>query len=144
MRDAAGVATGALLVEVLAGAIDWFWTGSVGMGAPLMGMVLGIVAGLSLHARSKPGWLTRASLRRIALGVGVVHLVLGGLLWGATTELGGASLLLGIGAIGLLVGFSALVVTMCVGDAVAMVFSPFADVPTAGSDQRPDGPWRRR
>lgn len=143
-RDAAGVAAGALAVETLAGAVDWWWTGSVGMGAPLLGMVLGIVLGLSLHARGKPNWLTRDSLRRIAVQIGFVHFCSGGLLWAVTTELSGAALALGFGAIGLLVGLSALVITMCVGDAVAMVFSPFSDAADGGVDQRPAGPWRRR
>lgn len=144
MRDACLVAAGALLVEVLAGTIDWSWTGSVGMGAPLIGMVFGIVAGLSAHARRKPEWLTRDSLRRIALVVAGVHFVTGGLLWAATSDLDGSSLAVGFFAIGLLIGFSALIVTMCVGDAVAMVFTPFADTPPADADQRPAGPWRRR
>jgi len=99
---------------------------------------------LSAHARRKPEWLTRDSLRRIAVSVALVHFVTGGLLWAATSALSGASLALGFFAIGLLVGVSALIVTMCVGDAVAMVFTPFRDTSPPDADQRPAGPWRRR
>ena len=141
--DAASVALGALVVEVLAGALDWAWTGSVGMGSLLLGMVLGIVAGLSLHARRTPEWLTRESLRQLALGVAAVHFVAAGALWAASSDLTGPALAFGVGAIGLLGGLSALVVTMCAGDGVAMVFSPFPEV-SSDENTGPSGPWRRR
>ena len=142
--DAAAVGTGALLLEALAGAVDWWWTGSMGMGAPLFGMVIGIGLGLSLRARRRQQWLTRAALRQLALGVGLVHFVAGGALWGASSDLSGSPHLMGVCAIGLLVGLSALIVTLCVGDAVAMVFSPFADATDAEGESGPSGPWRRR
>jgi len=142
--DATGVAGGALLLEGLAGAADWWWTGSVGMGAPLLGMVFGIVLGLSLRARRRRDWLTRSSLRRLALGIAGVHFLAGGALWGVSSELPGGARLLGMGAVGFLVGLSALIVTMCVGDAVAMVFSPFPDSDPGDGDGGPSGPWRRR
>ncbi len=142
--DATAVGLGALVLEGLAGVTDWWWTGSVGMGAPLMGMVLGIGIGLSLHARRRKAWLTRASLRRLSLGVAGIHFLAGGALWGASSKLSGGALLMGMGAIGLLVGLSALIVTMCAGDAVAMVFSPFSDAHEGEGEGGPSGPWRRR
>lgn len=140
--DATSIALGALLVEGLTSMVDWAATGSVGMGAPLLGMALGIAAGLSLHARKTPTWLTRASLRQLALRVGAVHFVVAGTLWGASSDASGPALALGTGAIGLLAGLSAMVVTMCAGDGVAMVFSPFVE--ESAADSGPTGPWRRR
>ncbi|MBC04276.1 MAG: hypothetical protein CMJ34_13400 [Phycisphaerae bacterium] len=139
--DAIGIALGALLCEVLAGLGDWVVTGSVGMGVPLLAMVVGITTGLSLHARRKPTWLTRASLRQLALRVAAVHAVAAAALWGASATTTGPGLAIGAVAIGLITGLSAMVVTMCTGDGVAMVFSPFAEAP---SDDGPTGPWRRR
>ncbi len=141
--DAGSVALGAVAVEALAGALDWACTGSVGMGIPLVGMMVGITAGLSLHARRKPEWLTRASLKQLAVRVGAVHFVAAGALWGASSELTGPALALGVGSIGLLGGLSALVVTLCAGDGVAMVYCPFPEVSSEESSG-PSGPWRRR
>ena len=140
-RGALLVSTMALLLEALAATVDQLWTGSMGMGAPLLGMVLGIAVGLSAQVRIEPAWLTRATLKQLALSVAGAHFVAGGLLWGASTELSGGGFALGVGAIGLLSALSALVVTLCVGDAVAMVFCPFPEPP---SSSQPTGPWRRR
>ena len=142
--DATSVALGALVVEALTGAADWAWTGSIGMGAPLLGMVLGIAAGLSLHARHKPAWLTRTSLRLLAIRIAAVHVGVAATVWGATSDQSGPALAVGVVAVGLLAGLSALVVTMCAGDGVAMVFSPFGEGSPADHDSGPSGPWRRR
>jgi hypothetical protein len=143
-RTTALVCACAVGLELLAGIADHHFSGSVGMGAPLLGMVLGVVLGLVVGVRTTPGWLTRESLRRLAVEVGGVHFALGGALWGLTTDLAGSAVLLGVGAIGLLVGLSALIVTMCAGDAVAMVFCPFPDPSQGNPGGGPAGPWRRR
>lgn len=134
----------AAVVEGACVAVDVGVTGSLGMGAALVGMVVGISGGLSLSARRDRGWLTRDYLRRLAVGLGLGHFLLGGGVWVAVVGATGAKLFLGFGAIGLLVGLSAALVTMCAGDAVAMVYCPFADVSGRGSGDGPAGPWRRR
>jgi len=107
-------------------------------------MVSGLTLGLALGARRDRTWLTRTSLRQMSVRVGLGHFLIGGPLWGIVTGATGPRLLLGVGAIGALAGLSAVLMTMCVGDAVAMVLCPFPDPTKDHPDGGPVGPWRRR
>ena len=144
LADAVGVSAVALVGEGLLGALDLWATGALGMGGPLVGMVLGVALALSLRARRDPTWLTRDRLRRLAVDVAGVHFLVLGLAYATGSGLSGAARLLGMGALGLLGALASGAVVMCVGDGVAMVLSPFSDLPREGGPGGPAGPWRRR
>lgn len=134
----AGLLLGALLHSLL--------TGAIGLAGPLLGHIAGTTGLLALQVKRRPGWLTRDHLRRLSVRAGVLEAAAVGLGWGACAntwpERFMASESVGLAAVatGLLVGGTGLVVTLCAGDGVAMVWSPFPEERTGQAH----GPWRRR
>lgn len=133
---AAGMVSG----EAVCGALSWMVWGRVGLLAVLFGMCGGSVGVLTWLVRGRSRWMDRAALRGLSARVALVHVVVWAGLWvaaGVPDTLLGAWVVLGAVAVGLLFGLGSLVVTLCVGDVVAMIFAPFTD------ELKPPR-WRRR